>query len=147
MIEVKYLQEQPFRKVMEMLSRMGVIDAKKNLLFQKVFIISLIGKHYLVHYKEIINEELTVYDKATLNTIALLLRNWGLVEPINDIENDENGTLLSIAVVSRENMKKYKKASKIKPHHIKDFISYHRVNVKQMHEDMSDSNEDENEYC
>jgi hypothetical protein len=127
MIELKKLDEQPFRRVMETLTRIGVYSKDKKSFLQKCFIVSFYGKDYLVNYKEVLDKEISDFDDAYVNTVALMLKRWGIAEPLNFDENTAV-TLPHITVISREKANGVKLETQIKQQHLIDFITKQKVN-------------------
>ena len=84
-IEVELDGEDDFRKVRETLTRIGVSSRKEKKLFQSCHILHKQGRYYIVHFKELFaldgkETNLSENDIARRNSIAKLLKDWGLVE-------------------------------------------------------------------
>jgi len=74
------------------LSRIGVASRKEKKLYQSCHILHKKGKYYIVHFKELFaldgkNTNLSINDIARRNTIANLLKDWGLVELRGEADN------------------------------------------------------------
>ena len=85
MLEVTLKEPDDFLKVRETLSRIGVSSRKEKKLFQSCHILHKQGKYYIVHFKELFaldgkETNLSENDIARRNSIAKLLKDWGLVE-------------------------------------------------------------------
>lgn len=123
MIALNNIDDSTFRKIMELLTRIGVTKKDHRfILYQISNIIKIKGSSYLIHYKEIIDEPLTDHDVINLNTIACLLEKWDMVElnsPISENERKETIFILGKERKERENWKIY---SVITPEKIKKFI-------------------------
>jgi|TARA_B100001094_G_scaffold293502_1_gene313420 hypothetical protein len=92
MLEVSLNEPDDFLKVRETLSRIGVASRKEKKLYQSCHILHKKGKYYIVHFKELFaldgkNTNLSINDIARRNTIANLLKDWGLVELQGIAEN------------------------------------------------------------
>jgi hypothetical protein len=91
MLEIKLKEPDDFLKVRETLSRIGVASRKERKLYQSCHILHKQGKYYIVHFKELFaldgkDTNLSENDLARKNTIANLLKDWGLVEILGDAE-------------------------------------------------------------
>ena len=85
MLEVGLNEPDDFLKVRETLSRIGVASRKEKKLYQSCHILHKQGKYYIVHFKELFaldgkETNLSDNDIARRNSIAKLLKDWGLVE-------------------------------------------------------------------
>lgn len=88
MLEIKLADSDAFLKIRETLTRIGIANNKTKTLCQSCHILQKRGKHYIVHFKELLaldgrevdfNEE----DLERRNDIAKLLEEWGLCSIIN----------------------------------------------------------------
>ena len=91
MLEVILKEPDDFLKIRETLSRIGVASRKERKLYQSCHILHKQGRYYIVHFKELFALDgkitnLSENDVARRNTIANLLRDWGLVEVIGNSE-------------------------------------------------------------
>ena len=91
MLEVSLKEPDDFLKMRETLSRIGVASRKERKLYQSCHILHKQGRYYIVHFKELFaldgkETNLSENDIARRNTIANLLRDWGLVEVIGTSE-------------------------------------------------------------
>ena len=85
MLEVYLKEPDDFLKIRETLSRIGVASRKERKLYQSCHILHKQGRYYIVHFKELFaldgkQTNLSENDIARRNTIAKLLKDWGLVE-------------------------------------------------------------------
>ena len=85
MLEVTLKEPDDFLKIRETLSRIGVASRKERKLYQSCHILHKQGRYYIVHFKELFaldgkQTNLSENDIARRNTIAKLLKDWGLVE-------------------------------------------------------------------
>ena len=104
MLEVSLKEPDDFLKVRETLSRMGVASRKERKLYQSCHILHKQGRYYIVHFKELFaldgkKTNITVNDMARRNTIANLLRDWGLVSVISESEY-ESAPLSQIKILT-----------------------------------------------
>ena len=84
MLEVGLNEPEDFLKVRETLSRMGVASRKERKLYQSCHILHKQGRYYITHFKELFaldgkQTNLSENDIARRNTIANLLKDWGLI--------------------------------------------------------------------
>ena len=91
MLEVVLKEPDDFLKIRETLSRIGVASRKERKLYQSCHILHKQGRYYIVHFKELFaldgkETNLSENDIARRNTIANLLRDWGLVEVVGNSE-------------------------------------------------------------
>ena len=92
MLEIGLKEPDDFLKVRETLSRIGVASRKERKLYQSCHILHKQGRYYIVHFKELFaldgkKTNLTENDISRRNTIANLLKDWGLVEIIGNTES------------------------------------------------------------
>ena len=91
MLEVSLKEPDDFLKVRETLSRIGVASRKERKLYQSCHILHKQGRYYITHFKELFALDgkvvnLSENDIARRNTIANLLKDWGLVDIIGIAE-------------------------------------------------------------
>ena len=91
MLEVGLKEPDDFLKVRETLSRIGVASRKERKLYQSCHILHKQGRYYIVHFKELFALDgkvvnLSENDIARRNTIANLLKDWGLVDILGNAE-------------------------------------------------------------
>ena len=103
MLEVGLKEPDDFLKVRETLSRIGVASRKEKKLYQSCHILHKQGRYFIVHFKELFaldgkNTNLTTNDISRRNTIANLLKDWGLVSVIGEM--GELAPLSQIKVLS-----------------------------------------------
>ena len=103
MLEIKLKEPDDFLKVRETLSRIGVASRKEKKLYQSCHILHKQGSYYLVHFKELFaldgkQTNISSNDIARRNSIAQLLKDWGLVEVVGNIDN--KAPLSQIKVIS-----------------------------------------------
>ena len=103
MLEVGLKEPDDFLKVRETLSRIGVASRKEKKLYQSCHILHKQGRYFIVHFKELFaldgkRTNLSVNDIARRNTIANLLKDWGLIDIIGEVS--EVAPLSQIKVLS-----------------------------------------------
>ena len=91
MLEVGLKEPDDFLKIRETLSRIGVASRKERKQYQSCHILHKQGRYYIVHFKELFaldgkQTNLSDNDVARRNTIANLLRDWGLVTIMGSAE-------------------------------------------------------------
>jgi hypothetical protein len=92
MLEVGLNEPDDFLKVRETLSRIGVASRKERKLYQSCHILHKQGRYYIVHFKELFaldgkKTNLSENDIARRNTIANLLKDWGLINIIGEVKD------------------------------------------------------------
>ena len=85
MLEVVLKEPDDFLKVRETLSRMGVASRREKILWQSAHILHKKGRYYIAHFKELFaldgkETNISENDIARRNSIAKLLKDWGLVD-------------------------------------------------------------------
>ena len=90
MLEVGLNEPDDFLKVRETLSRICVASRKERKLYQSCHILHKQGRYYIVHFKELFaldgkDTNLSENDIARRNTIANLLKDWGLISVIGEV--------------------------------------------------------------
>ena len=103
MLEIGLNEPDDFLKVRETLSRMGVASRKERKLYQLCHILHKQGRYFLTHFKELFaldgkQTNLSENDIARRNTIANLLKDWGLISIMGDAS--ECAPLSQIKVLS-----------------------------------------------
>ena len=103
MVEVHLKNEDDFLKVKETLTRIGVASRKDKKLYQSCHILHKQGRYFIVHFKELFaldgkNTNLSINDISRRNTIANLLKDWGLINVIGEF--GEMAPLSQIKVLS-----------------------------------------------
>ena len=103
MVEVLLNEPDDFLKVRETLTRIGVASRKEKKLYQSCHILHKQGKYYIVHFKELFaldgkEHNITENDIGRRNSIAGLLKDWGLVSFENNPE--PKAPLSQIKVIS-----------------------------------------------
>lgn len=104
LLEVKLVEEEDFLKVKETLTRIGVASRKDKTLFQSCHILHKQGRYYIVHFKELFmldgkQANFSDEDRKRRNTIALLIEEWGLINIVKDISDDETVPLSNIKII------------------------------------------------
>ena len=92
LLEITLAEPDDFLKVRETLSRIGVASRKERKLYQSCHILHKQGRYFIVHFKELFaldgkKTNLSSNDIARRNTIANLLKDWGLVELVGNAED------------------------------------------------------------
>ena len=105
MLEVVLNEPDDFLKVRETLSRIGVASRKERKLFQSCHILHKQGRYFIVHFKELFaldgkHANLTENDIFRRNTITKLLSDWGLVQIVSTLREEELAPLSQIKVLS-----------------------------------------------
>ena len=103
MLEVTLSAPDAFLKGRETLSRIGVASRKEKTLYQSCHILHKQGRYFVTHFKELFaldgkQTNLNENDIARRNTIANLLKDWGLVKIVGEM--GEMAPLSQIKVLS-----------------------------------------------
>ena len=103
MLEVTLNEPDDFLKVRETLSRIGVASRKERTLYQSCHILHRRGRYFITHFKEMFaidgkQTNLNENDLQRRNTIAKLLKDWGLVNIVGEL--GETAPLSQIKVLS-----------------------------------------------
>ena len=103
MVEVGLKSDDDFLKVRETLTRIGVASRKDRTIYQSCHILHKQGRYYIVHFKELFaldgkKTNLSENDIARRNTIANLLKDWGLINILGEVT--EVAPLSQIKVLS-----------------------------------------------
>ena len=103
MLEVTLNEPDDFLKVRETLSRIGVASRKERTLYQSCHILHRRGRYFITHFKEMFKIDgkqtnLNENDLQRRNTIANLLKDWGLVNIVGEM--GEMAPLSQIKVLS-----------------------------------------------
>jgi hypothetical protein len=88
-VEVKLKSEQDFLKVKETLTRIGVSSKQEKKLYQSCHILHKRGRYAIMHFKEMfvldgLDSNMDSNDLGRRNIIVKLLKEWGLIDPINE---------------------------------------------------------------
>jgi hypothetical protein len=103
MLEISLKEPDDFLKIRETLSRIGVASRREKKLYQSCHILHKQGRYYIVHFKELFaldgkDTNLSDNDIARRNSIAKLLKDWGLVEILGN--TDMVAPLSQIKIIS-----------------------------------------------
>ena len=104
MVEVRLKQPDDFLKVRETLTRIGVASRTENKLFQSCHILHKQGKYYIVHFKELFlldgkHSDFSENDSQRRNRITKLLTDWGLVEAVSEMKEEEMCSMSQIKIL------------------------------------------------
>ena len=105
MLEVTLKQPDDFLKIRETLSRIGVASRKDKTLFQSCHILHKQGKYYIVHFKELFaldgkKATLVENDVQRINTIAVLLQDWNLLNIVKQEASTNKAPLSQIKIIA-----------------------------------------------
>ena len=93
-IEVRIAEKEDFSKIVETLTRIGILSKKESKLYQSCHILHKTNRdtgksHYaIIHFKEMFKldgkfSDFSDEDKARRNRIAFLLQEWGLLKIVD----------------------------------------------------------------
>ena len=105
MLEVTLNEPDDFLKIRETLTRIGVASRKDNKLYQSCHILHKQGRYFIVHFKELFlldgkKSNLEENDVARRNTLATLMRDWGLLTGDNKNKLNPIAPLRQIKIIS-----------------------------------------------
>jgi hypothetical protein len=112
-IEVSLPEAEDFLKVKETLTRIGIASRKENKLYQSCHILHKQNKYYIVHFKELFSldgkpTEFSEEDKARRNTIANLLKEWGLINILKpELIESPKAPMGQIKIISHQEKKNW----------------------------------------
>ena len=91
MVEILLTHPEDFLKVRETLTRMGIANNKKKILFPSCNILHKQNRYYIVHFKEMLKMDgrevdISESEISRLHSITRMLDAWGLVT-IKDIDS------------------------------------------------------------
>ena len=117
MLEVTLREPDDFLKVRETLTRIGVASRKERKLYQSCHILHKKGKYYIVHFKEFFaldgkHTNISENDLQRRNRISKLLSDWGLIEIVLDLPEEELAPLNQIKVLSYKDKSEWTLESK-----------------------------------
>ena len=104
MREVRLKQPDDFLKVRETLTRIGVASRTENKLYQSCHILHKQGKYYIVHFKELFlldgkHSDFSDNDSQRRNRITKLLSDWGLIESVDEIDEESMCSMSQIKIL------------------------------------------------
>ena len=104
MREVALKQPDDFLKVRETLTRIGVASRTEQKLYQSCHILHKQGKYYIVHFKELFlldgkHSDFSENDSQRRNRITKLLSDWGLIESVEEINEEEMCSMSQIKIL------------------------------------------------
>jgi hypothetical protein len=104
MVEVRLKQPDDFLKCRETLTRIGVASRSENKLYQSCHILHKQGKYYIVHFKELFlldgkHSDFSENDSQRRNRITKLLTDWGLVESVDELTEEQMCSMSQIKIL------------------------------------------------
>lgn len=99
-VEIRLPSDESFLTIKETLTRMGIASRKEKMLFQSCHILHKRGRYAILHFKELFildgkSNTFSEEDKGRRNTITNLLKQWGLVEIVDEEQTKEPVSPLS----------------------------------------------------
>jgi hypothetical protein len=88
-IEIKLKEH--FSVIRESLDRIGIANKDKKILNPSCYLLHKRGKYYIIHFKQLLELDgkttnFSLEDKIRTISIAFLLKNWGLIDIVNEDE-------------------------------------------------------------
>ena len=104
MVECRLKQPDDFLKVRETLTRIGVASRTENKLYQSCHILHKQGHYYIVHFKELFlldgkHSDFSENDAQRRNRITKLLSDWGLVESVTELNEEDMCSMSQIKIL------------------------------------------------
>ena len=104
MVEVALKNPDDFLKCRETLTRIGVASRTENKLYQSCHILHKQGKYYIVHFKELFlldgkHSDFSENDAQRRNRITKLLSDWGLVEAVTELNEEDMCSMSQIKIL------------------------------------------------
>ena len=104
MLEVILNEPDDFLKVRETLTRIGVASRNENKLYQSCHILHKQGRYFIVHFKELFlldgkHSDFSENDSQRRNRITKLLTDWGLVEAVSELKEEEMCSMSQIKIL------------------------------------------------
>ena len=104
MVEVALKNPDDFLKCRETLTRIGVASRTENKLYQSCHILHKQGKYYIVHFKELFHldgkhSDFSENDAQRRNRITKLLSDWGLVESVTELNEEDMCSMSQIKIL------------------------------------------------
>jgi len=92
------------------LTRLGVSSKKEKKLYQSCHILHKRGRYAIMHFKEMfildgLESDITLEDIQRRNTIVNLLKDWGLLNPIDSSKYEDRLSLARIKILSHKEKK------------------------------------------
>ena len=111
-VEIELKEKDDFLKVKETLTRIGVSSRKEKKLYQSCHILHKRGKYAIFHFKELIildglESNFSANDIARRNTIAQLLEDWGLLEILDEIEDEPKVSVKQLKILPYSEKKEW----------------------------------------
>lgn len=108
MLEIKLKTDDDFLKIRETLTRIGIANNKEKKLFQSCHILHKQGRHFIVHFKELLRldgrtVEITDEDLDRRDDIAMLLQEWGMCDIISESQAPGNNFFRVISFKDKAN--------------------------------------------
>lgn len=108
-VKIRLLKD--FAVIKETLTRMGIVNKRKKEITPTCYLLQHSGNYYICHFKELlaafddIPDELCEKDKDRRDSICTMLENWGLIECIDRVYQEELKE--NIAIVLYNDKRKY----------------------------------------
>lgn len=100
MIEVYPLEDTKI--IRETLTRIGIVDKKRKIVYPSCYLYEKFGKFYIVHFKELflLNRDsgynnMSEDDNTRKKSIVWCLRNWNLLD-CEDVDIEPHNTFISV---------------------------------------------------
>lgn len=118
-VEVKIDSSDDFLKVRETLTRMGIANKQKKVIYQSCHLLHKKGKYYIVHFKELFGldgrhvvMEKEDYDRRDM--IALTLEKWGMLEICGNKPSESDIVQRNLAIISHKDKSEWTMSPKYK---------------------------------
>lgn len=104
---VKVKLKGEFGQIREVLTRIGIANYQNKVMVQTAHIFHKQGEYAIMHFKEMFlfdnkSANFSNEDQARRNRIVKMLEEWGLVEVLDDIEDEPIAPNFSVNVINRK---------------------------------------------
>lgn len=120
-VEVRLKSDEDFLKVKETLTRIGVSNQRKRILYQSCHILHKKGRYSIIHFKELYAldalmdkdnkrnffNDVSDEDVSRRNKIVNILSEWGLVEIVDSDKIKEVSDMSNIKVVKHSDLENW----------------------------------------
>lgn len=119
MVEIDFPDgsEEGFRKVKETLTRLGVANKYKKILYQSCHVLHKQGKYYITHFKEMMAldgnpADISETDISRRNLIVKYLIDWNMITAVSDNWKEPMGVPRMLKVVKHSEVDEWELSPK-----------------------------------
>lgn len=116
-VPVSLPDQDAFRKIRETLTRIGIVNRHRSILYQSCHIFHKRGLYVIAHFKEMFKLDgkpstITDNDIERRNTITVLLKQWGLLEILDNAVVLKQVPIAQITIIPYKDKSKYNLVTK-----------------------------------